>query len=54
MSDLLTASSGGKIGYPMPPSFAMGVDLPSVLDLIGLLRCSDLILPESIRLHVHV
>ena len=40
--------------YTMAPLFAMRVDLPSVLDLIRVFRCSNLILPGSIRLNVHV
>lgn len=43
-----------KNDYTMVPLFAMTVDLPGVLDLIRLFRCSDLILPGSIRLNVHV
>lgn len=48
------SSFWGRNDYPMGPLFAVKRDQPSVLDLISLLRCSDVILPGSIRLNVHV
>lgn len=41
-------------GGRMAPLFAMRVNLPNVFNLIRVFRCSNLILPGSIRLNVGV